>query len=321
MRDEIIGMGLANTTFQHRIDPMASSYLHFVFIYVAFLLLATLLTIARRWLKPEGQPSDTWKKYPLYVFFNLTFVCAIWMPYEWHSVSILLSLLGYFASREIGRALGIPATQEKWLPWTTAMLILLSDWLSPIVFVQACVTMLFLCLGVGSLALKYENIARNTAHLASSLVFLPWCLATFIWIWKGSGGQFNAIFVYGVIATNDAFAQITGQLFGKNQLAPNISPGKTIEGTVGGLLFAAVMGSFLFAAIGLSRTQGFLVGVLIGVAGFVGDLTFSSWKRAAGLKDFGNLLGAHGGVLDRFDSLIFAAPVYFVSSGLFRLVE
>jgi CDP-diglyceride synthetase len=268
-----------------------------------------------------GKPSDTWKKYPLYIFFNLAFVSTIWMPYEWHSVSILLSLLGYFASRELGRALCIPATQEKWLPWTTALLILLSDWLSPIVYVQVCMTILFLCLGVGGLTLNHENIARNTARLASSLVFLPWCLATFIWIWKGSGGQFNAIFVYGVIATNDAFAQITGQLIGKNQLAPNISPGKTIEGTVGGVFFAALLGSFLFTAIGLPMIQGFLIGVLIGVAGFVGDLTFSGWKRAVGLKDFGNLLGAHGGVLDRFDSLIFAAPVFFLGSGLFRLVE
>jgi phosphatidate cytidylyltransferase len=299
---------------------MMHFYLRLGLIYLGFVLLATLLTLARHSLRPIGKPSDTWKKYPLYVFFNLTFVGAIWMPYEWHSVTILLSLLGYYASREFGDALGIPTTRTNRLPWITALLILLSDWVSPIVFVYACIGLLIFVVGV-SLTFDSEKIARNTARLGSSLVLLPSCLAAFVWIWKGNDGQFNAMFVYGVIAANDAFAQITGQLLGNHPLAPHISPGKTIEGAVGGLLFAALLGSFLFTAIGLPAIQGFLIGVAIGLAGLLGDLIFSSWKRAVGVKDFSNLLGAHGGVLDRFDSLIFAAPVFFWGSGLFRLLE
>lgn len=120
------------------------------------------------------------------------------------------------------------------------------------------------------------------------------------------------MFFYLIIASNDAFAQITGQLFGWRQLAPRISPGKTIGGALGGIVCAALLGALLSTTVGWPVLLGAGIGAAVAIAGQIGDLVESSWKRALGVKDFSNLLGAQGGVLDRFDGLLFAAPVCYL---------
>lgn len=113
---------------------------------------------------------------------------------------------------------------------------------------------------------------------------------------------------------SDTFALLFGILFGKHKLAPIISPKKTIEGAVGGI-FGAVACLFIFTII-MHRTVGFelpywaavLIGVFGSVLGQVGDLSFSILKRQTEIKDYGTIFPGHGGVLDRFDSVIFVAP-------------
>jgi predicted CDP-diglyceride synthetase/phosphatidate cytidylyltransferase len=292
---------------------MENMYWHFLLIYVGFLLLAILLTTARRWLRPNSKPSDIWKKYPVYLFLNFSFICAILLPYQLHTLGFLLATIGYFASREFATALKLSAKQNsRWLSLVAAGFIFIADFFRPPIFIGICATLLLILIAINSLAYHGENIVKLIANLAASLLFLPCTLATLIWIWKTNMGQFNALFVYGVVATNDAFAQIIGQIIGNKLLAPRISPSKTIEGAVGGLLLASSIGASLFSAIGLDYMQGALVAAFISLAGLIGDLMFSSLKRALGLKDFSDFLGPHGGVLDRFDSLIFAAPVFFI---------
>ena len=123
---------------------------------------------------------------------------------------------------------------------------------------------------------------------------------------------FASVYLYLVVATNDALAQITGELFGRRPLIPKISPAKTVEGAAGGMLFAAAMGLALSGVMGWGYLLGAFLGLVLGAAGLVGDLTASAWKRALGLKNFSNLLGPQGGVLDRFDGLIFASPVFYL---------
>lgn len=112
---------------------------------------------------------------------------------------------------------------------------------------------------------------------------------------------------------NDTFAYLGGSLFGKHKMIERISPGKTWEGTITGILlsFAA---SFLFENL-LLKTDTFLwpvLGILVPVLATFGDLVESLIKRQAGVKDTGNLMPGHGGILDRFDSLIFVTPFVFV---------
>ncbi|HWQ61945.1 MAG TPA: phosphatidate cytidylyltransferase [Negativicutes bacterium] len=117
----------------------------------------------------------------------------------------------------------------------------------------------------------------------------------------------------------DTFAFFVGTKFGKHKLAPAVSPGKTWEGTAGGVVGSivgvAALGSFCQFSLGHSAAIGLLVGV---VAPF-GDLVESSIKRFCGVKDSGRLLPGHGGVLDRFDSVMFAAPAVYYYLQLFSV--
>lgn len=111
---------------------------------------------------------------------------------------------------------------------------------------------------------------------------------------------------------NDAAQYMWGKLFGKRPIVPKISPKKTVEGLIGGVATCAVF-SILLAPLltPLNLLWAALVGVLIGVGGFFGDVTLSALKRDIEIKDFGTLLPGHGGLLDRIDSLIFTAPLFF----------
>ncbi|MEX2584406.1 MAG: phosphatidate cytidylyltransferase [Gemmatimonadota bacterium] len=119
---------------------------------------------------------------------------------------------------------------------------------------------------------------------------------------------------------SDTAAYFVGRRFGKRKLIPSVSPGKTVEGAIGALVGAFLVGvayTFvlqLFPTYRLSLWQGALLGVLVSVAAQVGDLAESLFKRDAGVKDSGTLLPGHGGALDRFDSLLFTLPLgyYFL---------
>jgi phosphatidate cytidylyltransferase len=125
--------------------------------------------------------------------------------------------------------------------------------------------------------------------------------------WKG---VFPLIMVQIAIATADSGAYFTGRKFGKNKLAPTISSGKTIEGAVGGaaltVLVVALLGPKLLHT-GLMANLG--LGLVLCVTAIVGDLFISILKRYSGAKDSSNLIPGHGGILDRFDALLFSAPV------------
>ena len=114
---------------------------------------------------------------------------------------------------------------------------------------------------------------------------------------------------------SDSGAYFAGKFLGKHKLAPTISPKKTIEGAVGGIL-GAIVGMLIYGVI-LQLAFGFqinyaaaiLYGVIGSVAGVFGDLCFSVIKRQTGIKDYGNLIPGHGGILDRFDSMVMIAPL------------
>lgn len=115
-----------------------------------------------------------------------------------------------------------------------------------------------------------------------------------------------------VVATwiGDTVAYLAGRAIGGRKLAPRISPNKTVAGSVAGLLGAAIVGTLGFHAFALgSLWAGLVVGILLGIAGQLGDLAESFFKRQAGVKDSGTLVPGHGGLLDRIDALLFAFPV------------
>lgn len=118
---------------------------------------------------------------------------------------------------------------------------------------------------------------------------------------------------------SDSAAYLTGRAFGRNKLAPAVSPGKTVEGALGGLLAAILVSGLVFRVSGvLPFWIGTGVGAVIGVSGQIGDLSESFLKRQAGVKDSGDLIPGHGGMLDRVDALLFAFPATLL---LFWVIE
>jgi phosphatidate cytidylyltransferase len=116
--------------------------------------------------------------------------------------------------------------------------------------------------------------------------------------------------VIGAAAVGDTVAYLVGSRLGRHAVAPSVSPNKTWEGLVGGLVGASAFGALVLPLDGSSHAlRGAVIGALIGFAGFLGDLVASMVKRDLGVKDLGRLLPGHGGVLDRVDALLLALPV------------
>lgn len=116
---------------------------------------------------------------------------------------------------------------------------------------------------------------------------------------------------------NDALAQFGGKGFGKTKFLPSISPNKTLEGSLTGFFGNAVVISVYAVLLGRKYSDIpvaaiILCGIICGLAGEMGDLFFSYIKRTVGIKDFGKLIAGHGGVLDRFDSVVFVLPIWYV---------
>lgn len=126
-----------------------------------------------------------------------------------------------------------------------------------------------------------------------------------------SGGRGLLLFLVFLTEINDIMQFTWGKLLGKNKIIPKISPNKTWEGFLGGILSTTIIGYFLGFLTPLNDVQVIFVSFMIGFSGFVGDIVVSSVKRDIGIKDMGTSIPGHGGVLDRIDSLAYTAPVFF----------
>jgi phosphatidate cytidylyltransferase len=136
-------------------------------------------------------------------------------------------------------------------------------------------------------------------------------------------GPQRLIYLFFLIFAADTGAYFAGRKFGKHKLAPNVSPGKTVEGAIGGVLlcgvWALVGGHYIFQAEGNGLIALIVLSLVIALFSIVGDLTESMFKRVAGIKDSGNILPGHGGILDRVDSILSAAPVMVLGLQILNL--
>ncbi|MGE5676055.1 MAG: phosphatidate cytidylyltransferase [Mycobacterium leprae] len=115
----------------------------------------------------------------------------------------------------------------------------------------------------------------------------------------------------------DSLAYFVGRAFGKHKLAPKISPKKSVEGAIGGGVSTVIVGALWGPVVGITAFQGGAIAVVAFILSVVGDLSESALKRYCGVKDSGNLLPGHGGVLDRFDSSLFVLPFIYYMAQLF----
>ncbi|MFB0910631.1 MAG: phosphatidate cytidylyltransferase [Flavobacterium sp.] len=147
-------------------------------------------------------------------------------------------------------------------------------------------------------------------------VILPFVIMTKIPFGINGYNPKILISIFILIWTNDSFAYIVGKSIGKTKLFARISPKKTIEGFIGGVVFC-VSASYLISKYYIEIAEGkmfiwIIIALIVGVFGTTGDLIESKFKRFAGVKDSGKIMPGHGGVLDRLDSVIFVAPIVFL---------
>jgi phosphatidate cytidylyltransferase len=114
-----------------------------------------------------------------------------------------------------------------------------------------------------------------------------------------------------VVQMSDVLQYVWGKLFGRTKIAPELSPSKTVEGFIGGGLSACVLGAALWWITPFATWEAGLMALAITLMGFLGGLVMSAIKRDRGVKDWGHLIEGHGGMLDRLDSVCFAAPIFF----------
>lgn len=174
------------------------------------------------------------------------------------------------------------------------------------------------------LFLFYDSVQKVSIS-SKYLYLLGYITLPFVFIVKISFGtnDYNPKIILGLfilIWTNDTFAYLVGKSMGKHKLFERVSPKKTIEGFLGGAVFAAFAG-FLISKLYIQPNPAFsgksiliwtIIALIVSVFGTIGDLIESKFKRIAGVKDSGSIMPGHGGILDRLDSVIFVAPIIFL---------
>jgi phosphatidate cytidylyltransferase len=155
-------------------------------------------------------------------------------------------------------------------------------------------------------------------HSLFGILFIGWSLSHLILLRNLADGQWSILFLCTIVWVGDSTAMYVGKLLGRHKMAPTISPGKTWEGAVGcilGYLLAAALGA-RFLVPRLVLWQSLVLGLVISFAAQISDLSESLIKRYAGVKDSGELIPGHGGLLDRIDSVLFATPMFFYTQDL-----
>ncbi|TWH82328.1 phosphatidate cytidylyltransferase [Sedimentibacter saalensis] len=149
----------------------------------------------------------------------------------------------------------------------------------------------------------------------SEIVFIGCYVVFFMYHMMLMNGSVYVWLVYIIAFGSDTFAYFTGRFFGRHKLYPEVSPNKTIEGAIGGVIGSTLLSLIYFNYLSINKYIYIIIfSVSASVFSIAGDLAASKIKREHGIKDFGYMLPGHGGILDRFDSVLFVAPVvyYFV---------
>ncbi len=160
-----------------------------------------------------------------------------------------------------------------------------------------------------------EGAFTSWAWTIAGILYVGWLLSYLVALRGLDAGRNWVFFALFVTWVSDTTAFFIGRRFGRHKMAPNISPGKTWEGAMGGILGAIIMSILFFTPtpfhLPLIYWQAILLSVLVSIFGQVGDLVESLLKRSMGVKDSGKLMPGHGGILDRMDSVVFAGMVVY----------
>jgi phosphatidate cytidylyltransferase len=241
-----------------------------------------------------------------------------------NAFAVLIIFASLAGMEEYNRmAFGQGLTLEKAETMVIALLILFSAFFANLSLLLAVLTFAVMTVLILNL-LRIRNQGLDMTHAGRvilGVLYIPLLMAHFILIRQSQSGVLWIFFILVLAFAGDIAAYYIGRRFGKHKLLPEVSPGKTVEGTIG-LVAGSIAGCLLFKLFlfpMLPFAHAVVLGLVGSVVGQLGDLSESALKRAAGVKDSGTLLPGHGGILDRLDCLMFITPfVYYYQGYMIR---
>ena len=259
------------------------------------------------------------------VAVSISLVALVWfaLAYQRAIFALLVTVAVVLGIRELNKAFTAVEIQiPLWSLTTAAVGLCASTWFGGISGLAVATAIAFPCLLVLLLPRGTENFVKTASASALALVYLPFLAGFLILLARPSNGLERVMTFVVLVGCNDTFAYLTGVLIGKHPLAPKISPKKTIEGLLGSLVFTVAGGALAFHYImGAEWWLGALAGLLTVFTATSGDLIESALKRDMAIKDMGNLLPGHGGIMDRLDSVLFAAPALWLALEIVRRAQ
>jgi phosphatidate cytidylyltransferase len=230
----------------------------------------------------------------------------------------VLAVVGLREFQRLGRTFGV-APEARWEGMGGALVLLAAARVSPGAFQAALPLALAAVLAggivraAGARAPDLRAAALTTAWTVLGVLYIPWLLGFSLLLrGAGPGATARTLGLFGLVWLADVAAYAVGSRYGLHRLARPISPGKSVEGALAGVVAAAAGGAAASGLLHVPLAAGALCGALVAGAGLVGDLWESMLKRAADVKDSGAAVPGHGGVLDRFDSVLLAAPAAYL---------
>ncbi len=225
--------------------------------------------------------------------------------------------------RELNRALSAADIHlPLWALTIAGVGLSAATWLGGVSGLAVATAIALPCLLVLQLPQGTDGFVKTASATALALMYIPFLAGFLILLARPYNGLERVMTFVVLVACNDTFAYITGVLIGKHPLAPKISPKKTIEGLIGSLIFTVLGGSLAFVYIMDSEWWlGALAGLLTVFTATAGDLIESALKRDLAIKDMGSILPGHGGIMDRLDSVLFAAPALWLALEIVRRAQ
>lgn len=300
---------------------------HFILIVggiLAFLSVASIIG----WLLAQRQTGDSGRatvenlNARIRAWWVMVAVLAVALALGWTTTIILFGLLSFYALREF---LSLTPTKpaDHW-PLLAAFYVFLPaqyvligwDWYGLFsILIPVYGYLLLPILGVvrgdtGDYVLRMARIQWGVVLAVYCISHAPALLLLQI---PGYEGRSALLLVYLIVVVqlSDVMQYVFGKLFGKTKIAPVVSPSKTVEGLIGGVAAAVAIGTGLYWMTPFTPLQAMGLSAVIATMGFFGGLVLSAAKRSLGAKDWGTAIEGHGGVLDRLDSVCFAAPIFF----------
>ena len=256
---------------------------------------------------------------------SLSLIALVWfaLAYQRAIFALVVTIAVVLGIRELNKAFtAIDIHIPLWSLTTAAVGLCAATWFGGISGLAVATAIAFPCLLVLLLPRGTVNFVKTASASALALVYLPFLAGFLILLARPSNGLERVMTFVVLVGCNDTFAYLTGVLFGKRPLAPKISPKKTIEGLLGSLVFTIAGGAIAFHYImGAEWWLGALAGLLTVFTATSGDLIESALKRDMAIKDMGNLLPGHGGIMDRLDSVLFAAPALWLALEIVRRAQ